>query len=74
MRSTVWTLIFVFRSLAQHNFIMSMIGLRDTVFILVCVILFDQTLFASEDIFPVRGMYYIKSDISARDKLDRQFL
>jgi hypothetical protein len=41
MRSTKWSLIFILGTLAQHNLIMNVIGMRDARFIFVCIILFD---------------------------------
>jgi hypothetical protein len=41
MRSTEGRLIFILGTLAQHNLVIDMIGMRDARLVLVCIILFD---------------------------------
>ncbi len=74
MRSAERTLIFVLGTLAQHNLIMNVIGMRDARFIFVCIVLLNQTFFTIADIFSIRRVFYIKNHVFAKNELARLFL
>jgi hypothetical protein len=56
VRPTKGHLILVCSTLAQHDLVIGVIGMRDSRFVLVFIVLLNQTLFTCADVFPVRSV------------------
>jgi hypothetical protein len=63
VRPTKGRLILVLGTLAQHDLVIDVIGMRDSRFVFVFIVLLNQTLFTCADVLPVRRL--LKPDESA---------
>jgi exo-beta-1,3-glucanase (GH17 family) len=52
VRATKGRLILVFGTLAQHDLVIDVIGVQDSSFVFVLIVLLNQTLFTCVDVFP----------------------
>jgi hypothetical protein len=69
VRPTKGRLILVLGTLAEHDLIIDVIGMRDARIAFALIILLNQTLFTCADVFPVCSMLDIKHHVSTKDEL-----
>jgi hypothetical protein len=67
LRPTKGRLILVLGTLAQHDLVIDVIGMWDSRFAFVLIVLLNQTLFTCADVFPVRSVLDIEYHVSTKD-------
>jgi hypothetical protein len=72
VRPTKGRLILVLGTLAQHNLVIDVIGMRDSRFVFILIVLLNQTLFTCADVFPVRSVLDIH--VSTKEELSWRLL
>jgi hypothetical protein len=69
VRPTKGRLILAVGTLAQHDLVIDVIGMRDSRFVFVFIVLLNQTLFTCADVLPVRSVLDIEYHVLAGQKL-----
>jgi hypothetical protein len=67
-------LILVLGTLAQHDLVIGLIGMQDSRFVFVFIVLLNQTLFTCADVLPVRNLSDIEYHVSSKDQLSWRLL
>jgi hypothetical protein len=74
VRPTKGCLILILSTLAQHDLIIDVMGMRDSRFVFVLIVLLNQTMFTCVNILPIYSMLDIENHVSTKDQLSWKLL